>query len=515
MSVPFPHPIEGRLHAVETLIALDNVRKEFPGVVALDGVSFELAKGEVHGLVGENGAGKSTLVNILAGTFSDYGGRITVGGAEERITSFGASERLGICTVFQEPNVLLNLDVPTNVFLGREPSRKRFGFLVDKKTRYRETEKVLRERLKVKVELRKQLRDLSISERQIIGIAKGLVRNADVFVLDEPTSSLTRSEIASLFSIIRELKQAGKTIVFISHRLDEIFEITDRLTVLRDGRHIVTRDTRDFTLEELISAMVGRRIEARYPRTEGFGEEVLLEVEGLSREGEFRDISFRLHRGEVLGIAGVIGAGRTELVKTIFGSSRKAAGRILVKGREVRFSSPRQAIGSGIGLLTEDRRNESLILILDVLKNIVIAKLSKVVRRLFLSFGLARTHVSRYVERLAIKTPSLSQRVEYLSGGNQQKVVFSKLLFADSEILMLDEPTKGIDVGAKFEVYKIIHDLSREGRGIIVISSEIPELIGLCHTLLVMHEGRMVRYMPNRGITQESILGLALGEERA
>jgi ribose transport system ATP-binding protein len=499
---------------VETLIRLDNVRKEFPGVVALDGVSLDLARGEVHGLVGENGAGKSTLVNILAGTFTDYGGKITVGGEEVRITSFGASEKLGICTVFQEPNVLLNLDVPSNVFLGREPSWKRLGFLVDKKTRYRETERVLRERLKVEIDLKKQLRDLSISERQIIGIAKGLVRNADVFILDEPTSSLTRSEIANLFSIIRELKQGGKTIAFISHRLDEIFEITDRLTVLRDGRHIVTRDTRDFTLDELISDMVGRRIEARYPRTPGFSEEVLLEVQGLSRETEFQDISFRLHRGEVLGIAGVIGAGRTELVKTIFGSARRTGGRIFLKGREVNFRSPRQAIGSGIGLLTEDRRNESLILILDVLKNIVISKLAKVVKRLFLSFGLARKQAGRYVELLSIKTPSLSQRVEFLSGGNQQKVVFSKLLFADSEILILDEPTKGIDVGAKFEIYKIIHDLSTEGRGIVVISSELQELIGLCHTLLVMHEGRMVRYMPNKDVTQEGILGLALGEER-
>jgi ribose transport system ATP-binding protein len=500
---------------VETFICLSDLSKRFPGVVALDGVSFDLARGEVHGLVGENGAGKSTLVNILAETFGEYGGKVIVGGKEVRISSFRVSESLGICTVFQEPNVHLNLDVPTNVFLGKEPSRGTFRFLVDKKSRYRETEEVLRDKMKVKIDLRRQLRDLSISERQIIGIAKGLVRNADIFVLDEPTSSLTRSEIASLFSIILELKRGGKTIVFVSHRLYEIFEITDRLTVLRDGRHIVTKDTKDFTLDELISAMVGKRIEARYPRTEGFQGEVLLEVRNLSRDGEFKDISFPLHKGEVLGIAGVIGAGRTELMKTIFGSSRRSAGSILLKGREVSFSSPRSAIASGIGLLTEDRRNESLILILDVLKNIVISKLGKVVRRLFLSFGLARKHANRFVELLSIKTPSLSQRVEYLSGGNQQKVVFSKLLFADSEILLLDEPTKGIDVGAKFEIYKIIHNLSIDGHAIIVISSEIPELLGLCHTILVMHEGRMVGHLPNRDLSEEKILSMALGEEKA
>jgi ABC-type sugar transport system ATPase subunit len=498
---------------LETVIELDGLGKEFPGVVALDNVSFAIGRGEVHGLVGENGAGKSTLVNILAGAFNDYRGRILAKNSESRITSFSASEKLGIYTVFQEPNVLLNLDVPTNVFLGKEPLYQKTGFVVDKKKRYQMTEDVFRDRLKVAIELKKKLRDLTISERQIVGIAKGLVRNADVFILDEPTASLTRAEITSLFNIVKELRQSGKTVIFISHRLDEVFEITDRLTVLRDGHHIVTGDTKDFTMDQLITAMVGKKLESRYPRTEGFGDTVLLEVQHLSREGEFSDISFQIHKGEILGLAGVMGAGRTELVKTIFGATRRSSGTMLLQGKEVTIHSPRSAIRSGIGFLTEDKRNESLILILDVLKNIVISKLEKVVRHLFVNLGLARKMAAQYVTMLTIRTPTLSQRVEYLSGGNQQKVVFSKLLFAGSQILLIDEPTKGIDVGAKFEIYKIIHTLASEGAGILLISSELPELIGLCHTILVMHEGRMVTMLPNRDLDEKKILGLALGEE--
>jgi len=494
------------------LIEFDEVGKHFPGVVALDKVSFAIGKGEVHGLVGENGAGKSTLVNILAGAFNEYHGNIRVNGQEVRLTSFSSSEKLGICTVFQEPNVLLNLDVPTNVFLGKEPVLSGMGMFVDKKLRYRETERILRDKIKIKIDLKKKVGELSISERQIIGIVKGLVRNADIFILDEPTASLTRSEISNLFNIIRELRESGKTTIFISHRLNEIFEITNRLTVLRDGHHICSVETRTMSLDELISAMVGKKIESRYPRTEAHGEKTLLEVQGLSRQGEFENVSFRLHAGEVLGIAGVMGAGRTELVKTIFGATKKSSGKIFVEGEEVEKASPRQAIGRGIGLLTEDRRNESLILVLDVLKNIILAKLQKVVKYRAVNFSIARKHATRFVDMLAIKTPSLAQKVEFLSGGNQQKVVFSKLLFADSRILIVDEPTKGIDVGAKFEIYKIIHDLSTQGVGVIIISSEIPELIGLCHTIVVLHEGRMVASLPNRDMTEEYILSLALGE---
>ena len=494
------------------LIEFDEVSKHFPGVVALDKVSFAIGKGEVHGLVGENGAGKSTLVNILAGAFNEYQGNIRVNGHEVRLTSFGSSEKLGICTVFQEPNVLLNLDVPTNVFLGREPVLSGMGMIVDKKARFRETEEIFRDKIKIKIDLKKKVGDLSISERQIIGIVKGLVRNADIFILDEPTASLTKSEIGNLFNIVRELRENGKTTIFISHRLNEIFEITEKLTVLRDGHHICTVDTPSMSLDELIGAMVGKKIESRYPRTETYGEKPLLEVQGLSREGEFENVSFRLHAGEVLGIAGVMGAGRTELVKTIFGAMRKTSGKILVEGREMGKESPREAIRSGIGLLTEDRRNESLILVLDVLKNIILAKLQKVLKYRAVNFGIAKKHAARYVDMLSIKTPSLAQKVEFLSGGNQQKVVFSKLLFADSRILIVDEPTKGIDVGAKFEIYKIIHDLSKEGVGVIIISSEIPELIGLCHTIIVLHEGGMVANLPNRNLTEQYVLSLALGE---
>ena len=498
---------------MESAIELDGVRKEFPGVVALDGVSFTIGRGHVHGLVGENGAGKSTLVNILAGAFADYHGRILAKNVECRLTSFSISEKLGIYTVFQEPNVLLNLDVPTNVYLGKEPLYPGSGFVVDKKRRYQLTESVFRDRLKVQVDLKKKLRDLTISERQVIGIAKGLVRNADVFILDEPTASLTRAEIMNLFAIIGELRQSGKTVVFISHRLEEVFEITDRLTVLRDGHHIVTGDTRDFTMDQLITAMVGKKIESRYPRTESFGEEILLDVQHLSRTDEFSDISFQLHRGEILGLAGVMGAGRTELAKAVFGATKRHSGRIFLRGREITTHSPRSAIRLGMGFLTEDKRNESLILILDVLKNIVLSKLEKIVRRLFVNLGLGRKMAGGYVEMLAIKTPSLSQRVEYLSGGNQQKVVFSKLLFAGSGILLIDEPTKGVDVGAKFEIYKIIHKLAEDGAGVLLISSELQELVGLCHTILVMHEGKMVVTMPNRNLDEKKLLSLALGEE--
>jgi ABC-type sugar transport system ATPase subunit len=497
---------------LESYVRFSEVSKEFPGVVALNRISFDIKKGEVHGLVGENGAGKSTLVNILAGAFTDYTGKIFIDGKEAEVLSSAVSEKLGICTVFQDSNVIPTLDVPTNVFLGREPTAGKLALFLDKKKRQKETQKLLNEKIRIKMDIKRLVRDLSISERQIIGIMKGLVSNAEIFILDEPTSSLTRSEISNLFKIIRDLKQSGKTIVFISHRLDEIFEITDSITVLRDGHHIVTDDTRNFSQEDLINSMVGRKIESRYPRTASYHDEVVLEIRDLSRKEEFYNISLKLHRGEILGLAGVIGAGRTEVVKTVFGYTKKSSGQIYVKGKEVDLKTPRDAIKLGIGLLTEDRRNESLILVLDVLRNILMSKLQKACKYKLVNYKKARKYAREYVNMLEIKTPSLSQRVEFLSGGNQQKVVFSKWLFADSEILILDEPTKGIDVGAKFEIYKIINRLSERGVGIILISSEIPELIGLCHTIAVMHEGKMIKTLINKEVTQDMILSLALGE---
>ncbi|MCL5073432.1 MAG: sugar ABC transporter ATP-binding protein [Actinobacteria bacterium] len=497
---------------METLIKFENIGKEFPGVIALENVSFEIKKGEVLGLVGENGAGKSTLVNILAGSFPDYKGKVIFNGQEVRINTPHIAEKLGICTVFQEPTIVLPLDVATNVFLGKEPGLGKFKFILNKRLRIKETQRILDEQVKIKINARALTRDLSISERQVIGILKGLVSKAEIFILDKTSSSLTRSEINNLFRIIRDLKANYKTIVFISHRLDEVFEISDRITVLRDGHHIITKNTKEYTYEDLINSMVGRKIESRYPRTETYSKDVLLEVKNLSKIGEFQEINFNLHKGEVLGLAGVLGAGRTNVVKTIFGDNKSTSGSILVDGKEVRIRGPQEAIKLGIGLLTEDRRNESLIIILDVLRNIIMSKVDKILNYKFVNFRKARKYSLEYVKKLEIKTPSLEQRVEFLSGGNQQKVVLSKWLFADSRILILDEPTKGIDVGAKFEIYKIINQLSENGVGILLISSEIPELLGLCHNIVVMHEGKQMKTLENKNLTQDKILSLALGE---
>ncbi len=507
--------LDREMDELKVLVGIEELSKDFPGVQALAGVSFKIEKGEVHGLVGENGAGKSTLGNILAGKYRDYAGRIFFDGREVRIISPQVAIGLGICEVFQDTNLIPGLNVASNLYLAKEPVIKAFPLLVDKRKIISDAKQILIDELKVNIDLYKLARELSVSEQQIVSIAKGLTANADLFILDESTSSLSKSETDRLFTIVRRLKSHGKTILFISHKLEEVFEITDRITVLRDGRYVFTEKTRNLPHQELINAMAGRKVETRYPKIESYHDETLLSVRNLSRRKEFSLISFDLHKGEVLGFAGLVGAGRTNVVKTIFGATSKTEGEICIEGKKIEIKSPRMAIRIGMGLLTEDRRNESLIIKLDVIKNIIISNLKKVQRAGFVRKKLAKTYTDVYIENLKIKTSSPLQRVEFLSGGNQQKVVLSKWLFADIKILILDEPTKGIDIGTKYEIYGIIKRLAENGLGIILISSEIKELLGLCHTIIVMKEGRQVKALKNdENLTQEDILRYAITDDR-
>jgi len=493
----------------DLLVEMVGIEKRFPGVHALEDARFELKAGEVHALVGENGAGKSTLMKVLAGIHQPDAGSVRFRGEEVVIPNPRAAQQLGISIVHQELNLMPHLTVAQNIFIGREP-RARLPFILDDRA-LNARAGALFESLHLRMNPRRRVGDLAVAEQQMVEIAKALSFNATVLIMDEPTAALTETEIGELFRIIRQLRENGVGVVHISHRLEELKQISDRVTVMRDGRYVATLPTAEARLEQIITMMVGRTIfEEATEIPENAQGEVVLEVRHLNRGRMVRDVSFELRRGEILGFAGLIGAGRTEVARAIFGADRADSGEILVHGTPVRIASPADAVRHGIGYLSEDRKRFGLALGMDVESNIVLASLQRFVGWLGrINSRLTRSASQRQVTNLAIKTPSLRQKVRNLSGGTQQKVVVGKWLTADTEILIFDEPTRGIDIGAKSEIYRLLNDLARDGKAIIMISSELPEILRMSHRIAVMCEGRITGILPAADATQEAIMGYA------
>jgi len=493
----------------DLLVEMDGISKDFPGVHALKECRFDLHRGEVHALVGENGAGKSTLMKILAGVYRRDAGRIRLNGVDVEIPTPRAAQLLGVSIIHQELSLMPNLTAAQNIFIGREP-RRRLPFLLDEHA-LNEHARRLFEGLHIKIEPETKVAKLAVAQQQMVEIAKALSHRAEVVIMDEPTAALTETEIDELFRIIRKLRDDGVGVVHISHRLEELKRISDRVTVMRDGQYVATVDTKDATIDQIIRMMVGRTIYEAAPEIPEVADpNVVLEVQGLSRGRAVRNVSFSLRRGEILGFAGLVGAGRTEVARAVFGADRPDTADIRVHGKAARINSPGDAVRQGIGYLSEDRKRYGLALGMDVEANIVLATLRKFLR----SFGrvdVRRTHAAaqQLVERLAIKTPSLRQKVRNLSGGTQQKVVVAKWLTANTEILIFDEPTRGIDVGAKSEIYHLLNELAHQGKAIIMISSELPEILRMSHRIVVMCEGRITGELSGRDATQEQIMTYA------
>jgi ribose transport system ATP-binding protein len=493
----------------DVLVLMEGIEKNFPGVHALSQCRFELSSGEVHALVGENGAGKSTLMKVLAGVYTKDAGRIIYKGQEVDIPSPKAAQQLGISIIHQELNLMPHLTVAQNIFIGREP-RTSLKVVLDEKAINRQTEQLF-SMLRLKLDPRTKVADLTVAKQQMVEIAKALSFNSDVLIMDEPTAALTEAEIDELFRIIRDLRDRGVGVVHISHRLEELKQISDRVTVMRDGRYIATVQTRDAAIDQIISMMVGRTIYESTPEVpENASPEVVLEVKHLKRGNVIKDLSFNLRKGEILGFAGLMGAGRTEVARAIFGADPLDSGEIYVRGKRVHINSPRDAVQHGIGYLSEDRKRYGLALKMDVESNVVMAAFGKFIG----TFGWvrsAKTHstAGHFVDTLSIRTPSLQQKVRNLSGGNQQKVVIGKWLTADTDVLIFDEPTRGIDVGAKSEIYRLLNDLAQQGKAIIMISSELPEILRMSHRVIVMCEGRITGELNVADATQEKIMTFA------
>jgi ribose transport system ATP-binding protein len=490
-------------------LEMHHIRKEFPGVLALDDVQLTLRKGEVHVLLGENGAGKSTLMKILSGAYVKDSGEIFIDGNLTEILSPAHAQELGIGIIYQEFNLNPYLSVAENIFLGREPAF--FPGIIHWDRLYSEAQSILNS-LNVNINARQKVESLGVAMQQMVEVAKALSLNARILIMDEPTASLSNKEIESLFKTIMHLKQQGVAIVYISHRLAEIFEIGDRVTVLRDGKYVATKPVNQLTREEMIKMMVNRDLGDQIPKIKADIGEALLQVEGLNVNNRLKEISFELRKGEILGIAGLMGAGRTRLAKTLFGAENITSGRILIDGREVTLKSPRDAINAGIGLVTEDRKSEGLILDLSVKHNISLPNINKFIQGGIINFKKENAVADEYIDKLKIKTPSRNQNTIYLSGGNQQKVVLSKWLCSDTNIFIFDEPTRGIDVGAKTEIYQLMNRLTANGAAIIMISSEMPEILGMSDRILVMRDGRIAGELSDSEATQEKIMNFALGE---
>jgi len=494
----------------ETLLQVQDVSKGFPGVQALDKVQFELRRGEVHALVGENGAGKSTLMKILSGVYRPDAGTIIYKGKAVHFQNSREAAAAGIGIIYQELNLVPHLTVAQNIYIGREP-RTWLGYIDDRKMNVDAA--ALLAKLNLNIDPTIRLNQLSVSKQQMVEIAKALSKDSEILIMDEPTSALTESEIDELFKVIHGLRDRGVGIIYISHRLDELKHIVDRITIFRDGHYIATSDYNAITMEEIINKMVGRKLENLFPPRQNVPTgKKLLEVKHITRTGILKDISFDLFEGEILGIAGLMGAGRSELARAIFGADPITSGEILRDGRKLDIRSPADAIRHGIAYLSENRKEEGLAIKMALNMNVTMANVPQVSRRFAIISRNQELQATRtYVDELDIRTPSLEQLVNNLSGGNQQKVVVAKWLFRDSRILIFDEPTRGIDVGAKYAIYELIGKLAREGVGVIMISSELPEILGMTDRVLVLHEGRLTATLQTRATSQEEILNHAAG----
>jgi len=495
------------VQASEYLLTADNIRKEFPGVLALDGVKLKLRPSSVHALMGENGAGKSTLMKIIAGIYRPDAGRICLKGEEISFHSPLDAIESGISMIHQELNLMDYMTVAENIWIRREPLN-RFGFINHDEMR-RMTQDLFR-RLKIDVDPDSEVRDLSVANQQIVEIAKAVSYGSDVLIMDEPTSALTEREVDHLFEIIHDLRTRGIGIVYITHKMNELFEIADEVSVFRDGRYISTHAARDVTRDDIIRMMVGRELTHMFPKEEVPFGDVALSVKDLALEGVFQGVSFDLRSGEILGLAGLIGSGRSSLAATLFGVTPATSGSIAIEGTEVAIHSPKKAMQHRMAFLTEDRKASGCLLSLSILENMQLAVLQdSYVKNGFVQENELLLACDEMAKKLRVKTPNLQETIENLSGGNQQKVLIGRWLLNKPRILILDEPTRGIDVGAKAEIHRLITELAREGVAIILISSEMPEVLGMSDRILVMHEGHMTGILDRSEATQVKIMELA------
>ncbi len=490
----------------EYVLEMRSITKTYPGVVALSNVTFNVRKGEIHGLLGENGAGKSTLIKVLSGAIRPDSGEIRFEGAQYSCLEPRQAMDLGIGVIYQEFNLIPYLTVAENIFLGNEYKQ---GLLIDDKRMVEKTRELLAQ-LGIGIDPSTRVRDLSVAYQQMVEITKAVSRKVKIIIMDEPTAPLSKNEVDHLFRLIATLKEQQISIIYISHRLQEIFEVADNVTVLRDGRFIDTLKVQNTTRKQLISLMVGRDLGETFPEGGYAAEPCVLEVRNLCGD-RFRNISLKLRKGEILGIAGLVGAGRSEVGRTIFGADPIRSGEIFLEGKKIRLRSPKDAIRCGIGLIPEDRKQQGLLLKLSVRHNVSLSSLELIKKSGLLSSRAEQTMVSQFVKSLGVKTPHLDQLVNYLSGGNQQKVVLAKWLATRSKVLIFDEPTRGIDVGAKQEIYQLMRQLTRNGISIIMISSEMPELIGISDRIVVMCKGEIRGELEKEEVAQNKILELAAG----
>ena len=490
------------------VLEMENISKEFPGVKALDNVQLKLKPGTVHALMGENGAGKSTLMKCLFGIYEKNSGKILLDGVEVNFKSTKEALENGVSMVHQELNQVLQRNVLDNIWLGRYPMK---GFFVDEKKMYNDTINIFKD-LDIKVDPRKKVADLPIAERQMIEIAKAVSYKSKVIVMDEPTSSLTEKEVDHLFKIIKKLKESGVGIIYISHKMEEIKMISDEITILRDGKWISTNNVSKISTEQIISMMVGRDLTERFPKKDNTAKEMILEVKNLTalNQPSIQDVSFELYKGEILGIAGLVGSKRTEIVETIFGMRPKEHGEIILNGKTVKNRNPEEAIKNGFALVTEERRSTGIFSMLDIAFNSVISNLDRYKNKFKLLKNKDIEKDTKWiVDSMRVKTPSYSTKIGSLSGGNQQKVIIGRWLLTEPEVLMLDEPTRGIDVLAKYEIYQLMIDLAKKDKGIIMISSEMPELLGVTDRILVMSNGRVAGIVKTSETNQEEIMELS------
>ena len=497
----------GAVPKAEYLLEVENVRKAFPGVLALDDVSFRLKRGHVHALMGENGAGKSTLMKIIAGIYTPDSGSFRLKGQEIRLTSPLDALQYGIAMIHQELNLMSFMTVAENIWIRREPLN---GFGLVRHDEMRRRTKALFERLDINLDPDAEVRDLSVASRQMVEIAKAVSYDSDILIMDEPTSALTEREVAHLFKIIRTLKDQGKGIIYITHKMNELFEIADEVSVFRDGKFVGEHAATSVTRDDIIKLMVGREITQMFPKMAAKIGDVVLSVKGLGLEGRFHDISFDLRAGEILGVAGLVGSGRSNVAETLFGVTPATEGTIAIDGRAIVMRNPAVAMDAGMAFLTEDRKESGCFLLLDVMANMQIA----VLRRGFVKAGFVNeTAIEKLCQeqktRLRVRTPDLEEPIINLSGGNQQKVLIARWLMTHPRILILDEPTRGIDVGAKAEIHRLISELAGQGVAVIMISSEMPEVLGMSDRVLVMHEGRMTGIVDRADATQVKIMELA------
>lgn len=489
------------------LLEMRNVEKSFPGVKALDGVNLNAYSGKVMALLGENGAGKSTLMKVLSGVYQKTSGDIFLKGEKVEFSNTRQSQDKGIAIIHQELNLISDLSIGENIFLGREPKNK-FG-LIDWNKLYKEASDIMLS-LGIDEDIKKNVGQLSIGKKQMVEIAKALSLSAELIIMDEPTDALTDTETRNLFAVVEKLRDEGKGIIYISHRLKEIFEICDYVTILRDGKYISENLVSEINEEILIEMMVGRKLHEQYPRLEIEIKDTVLSVKEISNK-YINNVSFELRQGEILGIAGLMGSGRSEMAKTIIGDIKKQSGSISLLGNEVNFKSTADSISNGITYVSEDRKGDGLILGMSVKENMSLSALKSLSRYTFINKKLEASQTSKMIEGMSIKTPSEDQLIRNLSGGNQQKVSIGKSLLTNPKILILDEPTRGVDVGAKKEIYELMNKFKSEGMSIIMISSEIPEVLGMSDRVLVMHEGSVSGILDIKEATQENIMRLAVG----